>query len=307
MRILLVTNVFGEGNTGLLVAQALNNLGHSVIFWNLFIKANPPKEGYDLVIFWVNRPIPRDYFNTPVAYVYLDDPEFWKKENPEYSVENCTKGYHYVFTNMMWDGFDPEKYIFMPMGALPEVHGFMRLSEEAKKQIGSDVVFVGTNRGKRAQLVREIKEKLDPKYSFKVWGNGWGTEGIKTKPVYFYEFSRVLSSCKIVITEHWKNGCSTNDFEKPAVGGALMITDCPIVKKIYPMCPIYSTPEEAVKIAQYYLEHEDERLELVKQMQRIALGAFTYENQLYNIIQICTKGKEEWMKLLSRNSNSEKK
>lgn len=302
MRILLATNVFGEGNTGLLVAQALNNLGHSVLFWNLRVKEKPPEEGYDLAIIWINRPIPRHYFKTPVAFVYLDDPEFWDIENPKYSIDNCTQGYQYVFTNMKWGGFDGKKYIFIPMGCLPEVHGFVPLSDAEKKKLETDVVFIGTNRGKRAKLVREFREHLDKKYSLKVYGNNWKSEDIKTVPVYFYDFSSVLSASKIVITEHWKNGCSTNDFEKPAVGGALMITDCQLVKQIYPMCPIYSTPKEAAEIALYYLEHEEERIKIVKEMQKIALTCFSYENQLNNIIKICMGEKEKWMKLLSQNS-----
>lgn len=290
MKILLVTNVFGEGNTGLLVAQALNNLGHSVLFWNLAGNEHPPRDGYDLAIIWVNRPIPRYFFKTPVAFMYLDDPKYWEATNPKYSIENCTAEYQYVFTNMMWEGYD-DRYIFLPMGCLPEVHQPAELSEEIRKKMGTDVVFIGTNRGKRLELIKAIREKLDKRYSFKLYGNNWLPIYPNIRPIYFYDFSKVLSASKIVITEHWKNGCSTNDFEKPAVGGALMLTDCPIVKKIYPMCPIYSTPEEAVKIAEYYLQHEDERLALVKEMREIAIRDYSYEVQLAKMIHICMGGK----------------
>ena len=286
---MLVGCAFFDGSTILLVAQALSNLGHSVIFWNIRVNDKPPTDDYDFAIVWSNRLVnPESFGNKPNCYVYLDDPEYWRKENPQYDIEVICKDYKYVFTNMKWEGFDEKRYIFLPMGVLGDIHKRIILTEEDKKKIGYDILFIGTNRGNRGNLVKHIAYNRNNKYSVGVYGNGWDKIGITTTPAYFYDFSKLLSAAKIVITEHWKNGFSTNDCEKPAVGGALTITDCQIVKDHYPMMPMYKTYQEAVDLAHYYLEHEEERLKLVREMQIIAHANFSYEKQLTKLIKIVT-------------------
>ncbi|MDP2672016.1 MAG: glycosyltransferase [Candidatus Daviesbacteria bacterium] len=297
MRILLVANFLGEGCTGLLVAQALSNIGHSVIFWDAGYQTKPPQSEYDFAIVWLNRLIPREIFKTEVAYIYLDDPSYWQKVYPEYLPENCARGYKYVFANIKWDGFDEKRYTWLPFGCLPQLHRFIDLNPSDKLKYGRDVVFIGTNRGKRGELVKYVYENLPAQYTFKVYGNDWkrGGEDIipHSPPVYFEEFVRVLSASKIALSEHYCKGLSTNDCEKPAVGGAMLLTDCPLVKQEYPMCPIYTSPQEAIELAEYYLEHEDERLRIVKEMQEIAYKKFTYEEQLKKLIKICTGYQED--------------
>lgn len=297
IKILLCGCIFNEGNTLLMIAQALSNMGHSVCFWNVMVRNKPPQE-YDMAIVWGNLAIPPEMFgDKPVAMVYLDDPEYWKNpqkdDNDDKSFEKVTKGYKHIFTNMKWEGYDEEKHHWIPMGALKDIHGLVNMVESDRKRYGGDVVFIGTNRGERQKLINHIGSYLNKKYSFRIWGNGWNTSSFQTKPVYFYDFSKVLSSSKIVITEHWKNGFSTNDCEKTAVGSALMITDCPIVKQEYPMIPFYNNYDEAVELIHYYLEHEEERLQLVKQLQNIAYEKFDYENQLAKIIDIVMGSKNQ--------------
>lgn len=287
LKILLVCNLFGEGSTALCVAQALSNIGHSVIFCNFQIYRDKPQtEDYDMAIVWTGRPISKEFFgNHPYCFVYLDDPEFWAVENPEYHIDKLCAEHKVVITNMKWEGYDSNKYHWIPMGTLKEIYQPLGLSKEESEYFGSDVVFVGTDRGKRREFIKEFRKKLNPKYNLRVWGNGW--EGFtKTRPAYFYDFARVMSASKIVITEHWKNAFSTNDCEKPSCAGALTITDSLTVKQEYPTMPYYSNVDEAAQHCHYYLEHEEERKRLVIELARVAHKNFTYEKQLSKIINL---------------------
>lgn len=286
MKILLVCDMFSEGCTGLLVAKALNNLGHSVIFWNAALIENVLTQPYDFTIVWTNNPPARKKFTSPVAYMYLDDPEFYSIHNSSKLPDVMTKDFENVFVNMDWEGRDKKKYTLLPFGCLGEVHQKLPHNSAQSSPYCCDVLFIGTNRGKRPELLSYVTKNIDKKYSFRLLGNGWEHHGISTKAVYFYNFTMALSGAKIVLTEHYKNLFSTNDFEKPAIGGALMISDNKKIKEIYPMCPVYNNYEEAVRLIHYYLEHEDERLSLVQQMREIA-SRYTYEKQLQKMIDIC--------------------
>ena len=294
MKILLVASLFSEGNTALLVAKALNNLGHSVYFYNYVIEKKNINEDFDICIVWTNRPFyPKILKGKPFAYQYLDDPTFWKLANPEFHIDQMCKDFEHVFTNMKWEGYDSNRYHFLPFGVLPEVHSFINTSKEERKIYESDICFIGTVRGNRENFIRKIASKIDlKKYVFKIWGNGWDNI-IKTKPAYFYDMSKILSTSKIIITEHFKNGFSTADFEKPAIGGALILSDLDMIKEIYPMCPVYHNEEELVNLINYYLEHEEERVKIVREMQVIAHTNFTYEKQLQKMIDIVTNQKAD--------------
>lgn len=277
MKILLVCDMFSEGCTGLLVAKALNNLGHSVVFQNAALNEDVVKQPYDLAILWTNHPPARDKFTSPVAFVYLDDPTFWQKSNPAKHPDVVTKDFEHVFTINRWEGMD-ERYAWLPMGFLPEVHTKVPSRET------SDVLFVGTNRGGREGFINELSSAL-PDCTFRLYGNGWDNV-VNTRPAYFYKLSEVVSGAKICVTEHYGTAPSTKDFEIPSIGGALMMTDHLDVKMIYPMIPMYHSVDELVRLINYYLLHEEQRILLVQQMKEIALR-FTYERQLKILIYDC--------------------
>ena len=163
-----------------------------------------------------------------------------------------------------------------------EIHKKVELTPEEKEMYKTDVLFIGTNRGNRPLLIKKLAENFT---KFKLFGNNWEGLGIQSKAIYFEEYVKAISGAKIFIAEHYDNCPSTKDFEVPCVGGALMISDKEKMKEIYPMMPIYKNYDEAVKIAKYYLEHEEERQKLVKEMKEIALS-YTYEKQLGELFKI---------------------
>ena len=49
---------------------------------------------------------------------------------------------------------------------------------------------------------------------------------------------------------------------------------------------MYHDVDEAVKMCEYYLEHEEERLKLVEQLYLIAYEKFDYEKQMAKMISL---------------------
>jgi spore maturation protein CgeB len=148
-----------------------------------------------------------------------------------------------------------------------------------------DIAFIGTCRDKqRYELVQKFAES--GKY-VDIFGNNWDFFNPKmnvVKPVYFKELNKTCNSSKIVISQHFYTGPSTHDFEFPACGGALMISDYfDGIKDIYPNVPIYKNANEAVELARYYLEHEEERQKLVDEMQQQAYQ-YSYKSQLKKLL-----------------------
>lgn len=289
MKILLVTPYNVYGNTGVIVGQTLTEMGHEV---GVIDKVTEPIEDeFDMTICWTNNPPNPEFLPKPTVYCYLDDPTFWGLCNKKLLPENCTVGYDYVFTCMKWEGY-PKEYFWLPMGSNKNMHKRFELNEEEKELYEKDVIFIGTNRGDRLTLIRKLMENFK---SFKLWGNNWQSEGIESQAIYYQDFSKAISGAKIFITEHFDNIASTKDCEAYAIGGALVLNDKENIKWMYPNAPIYKDFDDAIRLARYYLEHEDERIALVEDLQKQAREKFSYEVQLQKILDIVSthdKGKE---------------
>lgn len=282
MKILVCTNLFKQGNTGNLAIKALGELGHTVVLWDNNVSPEPPKIKCDVSLVWTNKFPDVKLLQGRKILIFLDDSSYHKQNKTGIDLKIVKKGYDEIFTLHKHRG-----YKHLPMGCDENIHKPIDLTEEEKNYYGADVTFIGTLRDRgRLDFIKNFANLLNPKYKLKVWGNGWAPFGIlANKPVYFQEFNKVVNASKIVIMEHFSNsGPSTKDFEVQASGSALAVCDeVDAVKEIYPKIPTYRDAVDAVKIAEYYLEHKKEREKLVQQMRKQA-SKYSYKNQLKNIL-----------------------
>ena len=287
-RILLVGNVFSEGSTSLLVWKGLQELGHDIKVWDTNITPKTPDGNFDISIVWTNNVPDINLLKGEKVFFYIDDTTFWEQNNKNLTVDNVTRGYDHVYTL-----HEIPNYESCHFGYDPDIH---------KKLYGFsnhhalDIAFIGTCRDTgRWDTIRTFNNSLPKKYAFKVWGNNWTLkhnskvsfvlpcwQGI---PVYFMDFTCIINSCKISIAQHFNSGPSTKDFEIPAIGNALMISDnVEAVSKIYPNMPVYHSVEELVGLVEYYLENESERLKIVNEMKKLC-KPYSYKDQLKKIIE----------------------
>lgn len=277
MKLLLVSNYFSEGNTGNMVLKALNELGHSCYVWDTNLSKIPLSENYDIALAWTNNYPNPNLLKPPKILYFLDDPRWWELNDKNKSIENLAPNFDYVYTCMKIPG-----YKWMPMGNDPEIH------KKIYSQKGTDISFIGTLRDReRFEFILRFKALLSDKSSFRIYGNNWPSNisGWQGKAVYFSEFNRVCNDSRIVLNQHFCNGPSTKDLEIPATG-TLMISDYfKGIKELYPNTPVYEkgNVKEAVELCKYYLEHEEEREKLAKEMQQQAY-VFSYKNQLKKIL-----------------------
>src|SRR3990170_3388605 len=98
MKILVITDITKEGNTGSLVVSTLMQMGHDIATVPYVMDDRLKNEPFDMTLTWTNNYPNPDYLpGIKVAY-YLDDPTWWLKHNINLLPENCTKGYNHVFT-----------------------------------------------------------------------------------------------------------------------------------------------------------------------------------------------------------------
>ena len=289
MKILLVCDLyFTFSATGILVFKALQELGHDVKIWDLRVKKKPPEGYFDLSLVWSNEiPYP-NYLNSKYKILfYLDDPFYIKKfyqDKHDISFEELIKLYNYQFFSLnKIPGYEDH---WLPMGADPDI--FFKI-EKIKRQTES-VLFFGTNRkGYRENFVREIQKKLKKKgIKTYICGNGWkGFENWSRKPFYLSELNEILNNVDIVFNIHVGDISPSDKVHVITCTGSCLLLDGNTegYKECYPMAPTWKDNDDLVEKIQYYLEHEEERVKIVREMQVIAHTNFTYEKQLQKMIQ----------------------
>lgn len=252
---------------GKLIAKALCSLGHSVVLWDFRLNKEPPRADYDIAIVFKGDKNTPKLLKSPTVLLFPDDPTY---PNNTFFYD-IAKEYDYVFCSNKVEGFN-----FLPLGADEDVHRKLSIREKI------DVVFIGTCRDARIELVKELMTSFD---NFAVFGNGWQEVGINAyPPQYFLGLSAICSASKIVVNEHYNLFPDTKDIEVPFIGSALLLADKEGLRELYPNLPIYGDIEQAIRLARHYLDNPVRRGNLVKEMQKQAYE-FTYKHQVARILK----------------------
>jgi len=139
--------------------------------------------------------------------------------------------YDYYF---IWDSWYLEflrdagvkNVVYLPPYTIPEVYKKIDLKEEEREKFGSDLVFVGTWRPDREEILSKL---LD--FDIKIYGNGWRNNSRLPKKyvnneVNVFEMNKIYNASKIVLNVHhsWgKNDANFRTFE--ALGSGAFIID----------------------------------------------------------------------------------
>lgn len=161
----------------------------------------------------------------------------------------------------------------------------------------SDYCFTGSYWKSKRDI-----EKLNPNnlpYTFKLFGHGW-----KKHPAFknywfglvqYLELPKIYASTKILIddanhvTKSW-GSVNSRVFDGIA-SGALVITNSQKSSDEIFMgrLPVYKNVKELYEMIDYYLTHDDERIELTKQLKEIILERHTYQIRAEQLINILTE------------------
>ncbi|MBF0275147.1 MAG: glycosyltransferase [Nitrospinae bacterium] len=139
------------------------------------IVAKTDDERPNLIIAMAQAPICTTAFerikklNIPVAFWFVEDFNtlpYWKTFAPYYDYFfTIQRGEFFACLDMM-----KANYYYLPQACLPSFHREITVSNKEKKELGSNLSFVGAGYFNRRAFFRKL---LD--YDFKIWGTEWDT------------------------------------------------------------------------------------------------------------------------------------
>lgn len=258
MKILLAADIFSQWfSCGQYFLKAFSELGHYVNVWDYrFSTSDPCVSDYDFLFAYKgDRRVAKYISSLKTSICYY--PDAFERDPDAISL---LQSYSKVFTTIRPA---PQWMEWFPTGWDPDIHRTV----EAAKVLSS--VFVGTSTPRKQSF-------LDVMRPTAVFGNGWG-EGVK--PVYLWEYQRVLSASSVLINVHRNDiGLNSRLFEMMATG--FTITDIvPGVREVLgdelTNRVGFTTPEQGRERLEYFLSHPEERDELWY-AERKAIRPYTY-------------------------------
>jgi spore maturation protein CgeB len=158
------------------------------------------------------------------------------------------------------------------------VQQFSRLSEDERKKLRNklkhDIVFCANNAGPYpgAPLRKEVVSKLSKTFGnrFAVYGGGWNNFKVSARGrIPYNDQQRVYNGSKIVISVNNFNNVdmyfSARQLNGMAAGTLTLSCYIPGLETIFENkkdLVWFKTADECIELAKYYLEHEDEALQI---------------------------------------------
>lgn len=285
-RILLICRYFSLGTTALFVLKNLQQLGHNVFLWDTEIMSSPPEGDYDIALTWTNNIFDFSLVRAKKKVLYyLEDSDYYGQTSSSLGngkkIEEWLPFVDNYFTMNRLPGHESH---WLPMGGDEEIH---RTLNDFPND--NAVLFVGTARDdNRINFARLLQEELQknniPLY---LMGNGWNESALSMGVRYFDNFNLIVNQFKIVVNLHMgKESPSDKVHCITACGKALLINDNKeAYRECYPMAPVWDTVPELVEKILYYLQHDTERINLVKEMQSRCHQDYCYRRQLERLIK----------------------
>jgi spore maturation protein CgeB len=191
----------------------------------------------------------------------------------------------------------PVRHIYsLPTACQPEVHRKRELSDQEKEYYGSDVAFVGTMTPVRQQVLESLTG-----FDLKIWGR-WEKKSpflkrcYRKKDIYEEEAAKVYAASRIVVDIHgqWNLGpvvynVTPRVFEVPACGGFLLTTLSAQLQHLYEIgkeMVVFDDPRDLKQKIRYFLDHPQERTEIVERAAAKARSQHTYVLRLTELLDI---------------------
>ena len=184
---------------------------------------------------------------------------------------------------------------YLPLACDPEVHRTVTLSDEERRQYGSDVALVGS--GYPFRLI--YLPALEP-YRLKLWGSAWTARPTRRPPPAWqgrsamgFDQAKVFNATTInVNTVHFfeVHGTNRRTFDIAGCGGFQVCTaapeDLPRLFDVGREVLVAKDARELRRVIDYYLAHEEERRAIGRQAQARAHRDHTFRQRLEELLQV---------------------
>ena len=169
---------------------------------------------------------------------------------------------------------------------------------EKDECISDEILFVGVTRGVYREIVKDV---LKTNHDVSIYGMGW-EEFIDEKYVKGYfipndELHKYYSSCKILLNDHWEDMRdedfpSNRLFDALSCGTFVISDNIPSAETLFEGGIVtYEDENDLDNKINYYLTHEEERVEIAKKGQKIVLENHTFDNRIQKIIAVLKENK----------------
>lgn len=159
-----------------------------------------------------------------------------------------------------------------------------------------ELLFVGNSRHVYRQILKDL---LPTKYRLTVIGRHWEEYPVQQYVVQDYisndEVGQAYHDAQILLNDHWddmkEQGIISNRIYDALSAGAFVISDyMPEINEVFKGAVVtYKDREDLSQKIDYYMEHEEERLEKVKLGQEIVWKEHTFRNRVEKIIDVMEK------------------
>ena len=200
--------------------------------------------------------------------------------------------------------------LYLPLAALPSLHGPAELSALDQRRYGADISFMGAGYPNRRKAFHQLAH-LD----FKIWGTEWDNEyalaslvqqgGARISPE---EAVKIYNSSKINLNLHSSVNPKTlvtggdfvnpRTFELAACRAFQLVDQRGLLPELFAddeLATFRSMDELKDKI-DYYLNHEEERLALAAKSQARALKDHTYQQRMTALLDFIRARRAGWPK-----------
>ncbi|CAI2718396.1 CgeB family protein [Nitrospina watsonii] len=256
----------------------------------------------------------------PVAFWFVEDCHtltYWK---------DVAGQYDYFFTIQQGEFFRKlgeqglSNFYYLPQAAHPPIHKPLELSDEDKKKFQADLSFMGEGYYNRHRAFARLLDQ-----NFKIWGTGWVQNSgywphiqNNGERVDSDDCVKIYNAGKVNLNLHsstYHDGINPNgDFVNPrtfeiaACGGFQLVDsrsemgDC---FRIGEEMVTFTTLDEMRDKALYYMEHEEERQEVVRKARERVLKEHTMRHRMQEMLLHIYSDREEELCVRLENRKSE--
>lgn len=177
--------------------------------------------------------------------------------------------YHIITNDLnieILNSYGAKKIIRTEFGFIPTLHTSPNLSEEDKKKLSNDILFIGHWEPYYEKVLKSI---VDSGLKVEIYGPNWNKSKHFNKeniyPIYGKAYIKKIACSKICIgiLSKWnKNTCQGRTFEIPAIGSFLITERTTEHQKYFKESTeieYYSSSQELIKKIFFYLKDESAR------------------------------------------------
>lgn len=232
--------------------------------------------------------------------IWYSEDDMTARHNQSYYFKKSLSLYDVVFTTKSYN-CDPEelpalgakKVVFVDKSYDPTFHRPIDITDEDKRNFGSEVGFIGTFEIDRFQKMLFLAKKG---IKVRIWGNGWKAAmnahpnlQVENKPIYADNYIKAIcaTSINLCFLRKINRDLQTDrTAEIPACGAFMLAERTNEHVRLFEENreTAYfdiNNPDELYEKVVYYLAHEDERLAIARAgLERCQRGKYTHDEKL---------------------------